>query len=1127
LFAHFKTLSEPAYASSSGPSIEQQIDIQSSSLSTTSTSYTDTNGSGSFSWDSKRYSSLQHVNFEAGIAKNGATNTTRRTRSGDILASLIDGNTYKVRIQYSCTYNSGSNTFTEIGYAALWTSDNVTKVPGSEVSSTINTGNGICPTSPTSTSINFSRLIILQANPNSITDTDTYINIGHTENQSLLDTNDHALASPKIWMYTARSLHPNTGWDGIRDVTFSATLASPNSTTVSACLFDIDSNQEVACVSTSNTTPTYVTSPDIQSLLHDRHQYETYLKVGASNNSVVLYNSYVTVQQSATTGLTAMELYHDYNSYPITSSSKSSYGRGYFMNLWEPANFNIGSGEVLSFSTETTQRISTSTAIASSALYTTCAPLVGCGSPVVELGSFMNTPNTNFTRVRTTTNAFAMPDANDLDIGTEVASGNGTLTNSTMWLVIDVNMYPTYPVQVTTNVAYGPMNSELLDQCVPVGAPTGRPGIIMIHGGGWHGGDKSYYSNLCSAYAAQGFVATTINYRLVPSFVWPSQMGDIQLAVRYMRANAGTTGLDTTKICSLGDSAGAQLALLLDTVQTIHPTDVSSISANLSPTVGCAVDQYGPSDFVTWYNEAAAMNNTSITGLIAPLFNNQTPQSNPGIYTDASPVTYISPQTGPVLIIHGSHDDLVFPEQATELQLALQQAGTPVQYMPNYGYHAYGHMTPGQINMILDQADAFIISTELTSSNNPPPPPPPAPTITNIQSSNTTSSSTTVTWTTDVFSDSQVEYGLTTSYGSSTTVNGSLVTSHSAGLSALSASTTYHYRVKSSNNTGQAVSGDFTFTTSNPPPPPPPPPAPTISNVQTSSITASSTTATWTTDVTSDSQVEYGLTASYGSSTFIDSNLVTSHSTGINGLSASTLYHYRVKSSNSSGQTVSGDFTFTTANPPPPPGTGGLVSGQIATNSGAGINTIATTLGGVSTNNRLVVLLWVHNTSPISVKDQLGNVFHQDLIKTDAGSNSFSIYSFSELVAGSYTITASWSGNQGVVMSVAEYQGLGTAFNDVDAAGTQTGSSITPNVTSTAVTSTNELAILGGAFDANESGTTSNTTGLTLENNNHTTSGTIGLFDNSPSNIANNATYTASIKGLGWERETLNLIVYK
>lgn len=89
--------------------------------------------------------------------------------------------------------------------------------------------------------------------------------------------------------------------------------------------------------------------------------------------------------------------------------------------------------------------------------------------------------------------------------------------------------------------------------------------------------------------------------------------------------------------------------------------------------------------------------------------------------------------------------------------------------------------------------------------------------------------------------------------------------------------------------------------------------APVITNVSAGSITTSGATITWSTAIASTSRVEYGTTTAYGSTSALDNTLVTSHSVALTGLSAFTLYHYRVASTNSAGQTgTSGDFTFAT-----------------------------------------------------------------------------------------------------------------------------------------------------------------------------------------------------------------------
>ena len=183
-----------------------------------------------------------------------------------------------------------------------------------------------------------------------------------------------------------------------------------------------------------------------------------------------------------------------------------------------------------------------------------------------------------------------------------------------------------------------------------------------------------------------------------------------------------------------------------------------------------------------------------------------------------------------------------------------------------------------------------------------------APVISNVAAGGITTTGATITWNTNENSDSQVEYGLTTAYGQSTTLNPALVTAHSQGLSGLTSGTLYHYRVKSRDASGNlAISGDFTFTTLDVT-------APVISNVAAGGITASGATITWTSNENSDSQVQYGTTQAYGQSTTLDPTLVTAHSQGLSGLNSETLYHYRVKSKDAAGNlAVSGDFTFTTA----------------------------------------------------------------------------------------------------------------------------------------------------------------------------------------------------------------------
>src|SRR5947209_16759286 len=60
-------------------------------------------------------------------------------------------------------------------------------------------------------------------------------------------------------------------------------------------------------------------------------------------------------------------------------------------------------------------------------------------------------------------------------------------------LTTHVHAASSYPVQVFTDISYGPQPDEILDECLPVGAPPLQPGLIMIHGGGWSAGNKAHF----------------------------------------------------------------------------------------------------------------------------------------------------------------------------------------------------------------------------------------------------------------------------------------------------------------------------------------------------------------------------------------------------------------------------------------------------------------------------------------------------------------------------------------------------------------------------------------------------------------------------------------------------------
>jgi acetyl esterase/lipase len=263
-----------------------------------------------------------------------------------------------------------------------------------------------------------------------------------------------------------------------------------------------------------------------------------------------------------------------------------------------------------------------------------------------------------------------------------------------------------YQFTMQSNLSYGPLASEVLDLCTPVGAVGNRPGVVLIHGGGWHAGDKGGHDKDCQYLASHGFVAITINYRLVPAAIYPAQVVDAQLAVRWLRANAATYQLDPQRLCAWGDSAGGYLVVELGVLSNILAGDEAGLLANESPTVQCVVDEFGPSDFTNATNVRPQQMTTVIN------FLGTTPQQNPTLYHDASPVFGITAQTAPMLIVQGTQDSTVPQAQSLELQQHLQAAGVAVQYIAYPGNHEFVGLSADQKQTIEEQMLGYVVAQE-------------------------------------------------------------------------------------------------------------------------------------------------------------------------------------------------------------------------------------------------------------------------------------------------------------------------------------------------------------------------------------------------------------------------------
>lgn len=209
-----------------------------------------------------------------------------------------------------------------------------------------------------------------------------------------------------------------------------------------------------------------------------------------------------------------------------------------------------------------------------------------------------------------------------------------------------------------------------IDLAKPTKVATPRPCILVIHGGGWRGGDRSVHSDAVIKLADQGYVAATVSYRLVPSARFPAQIEDVKAAVRFLRANAKEYSLDPNKIGAIGFSAGAHLSMLLGTMDKEDGLEGEGGNLEHSSKVQAVVAFFGPTDL------AADDYPEIVVGMLDDLVDSKGPESIPA-KKKASPITYVSKGDAPTLIFHGTKDKLVPWNQATKMADALDKHGVP------------------------------------------------------------------------------------------------------------------------------------------------------------------------------------------------------------------------------------------------------------------------------------------------------------------------------------------------------------------------------------------------------------------------------------------------------------------
>jgi acetyl esterase/lipase len=226
----------------------------------------------------------------------------------------------------------------------------------------------------------------------------------------------------------------------------------------------------------------------------------------------------------------------------------------------------------------------------------------------------------------------------------------------------------TEEVRYTSGIPYTQNNGVPLKLDIYRPAQVGQyPGVMVIHGGAWQGGERTNNEEFNRYLAARGYVVWAISYRLAPNSRFPAQIEDVGAALSFLRNHATEYETKSDQIALLGRSAGAQLAMLA--AYTPSAIKIRSV-----------VDYYGPVDLEAGYNDPPNPDPIN-TRIVLETFLGGSPKEVPKLYAQASPVRCVKRSLPASLLIYGGRDNVVQSKYGRGLYERLKSAGNQVVFI--------------------------------------------------------------------------------------------------------------------------------------------------------------------------------------------------------------------------------------------------------------------------------------------------------------------------------------------------------------------------------------------------------------------------------------------------------------